>query len=95
MSTRDLPQNILAGVRKLVDGLQRVESELTLLKKCELTILSHTTEKEIQTSRRLKAWLPELKLVPAADFPLPRAPLSEKGISEAIRRSARIRTVSL
>ena len=73
---------------KLIKGLRGVGLELNT-KKCELIIINHTKEEEIQTFGCFKELLPELKLVPAAKSFLLVDPLSEEGISVAFRRSVR------
>ena len=60
----DLPENVLAVVTKLAEDLRRVEFELNP-KKCEVSILNHTKEEEVQTFGRFIELLSELNLVPA------------------------------
>ena len=71
-------------VTKSVDDLRGVRLELDP-RKCELTILSHSKDDEIQMFESFKELLPELKLVPAAKCFLLGATLSKEGISVAIR----------
>ena len=54
------------------------------LRKCELTLRSHTRDKALQTEVMIREVLPELKIVPISNASLLEAPLTVEGILAAI-----------
>jgi hypothetical protein len=80
----DEPEKVLSCVQELLDDLREVGLEVNQ-KKCELIILNHSREEKLHTMELFRGLLPELRFKQASESNLLGAPLSEEGISSAIR----------
>jgi hypothetical protein len=83
-SLGDKPETVLRAVQKLVEDFRAVGLEVNQ-GKCELIILNHSREEELETEEMFRGVLPTLKVVPAHKSLLLGAPLHEEGVSAVIR----------
>ena len=88
-SIGDTPERVLSCVRELIDNFRAVGLEINR-GKCEMVILNHSREEELQTKEMFGGLLPDLKVIPLSESNLLGAPLFEEGVSAVIseRREA-------
>ena len=80
----DCPEKVISCVERLIGDLREVGLEINQ-RRCELVILNHTRPEAIRTEDLFRRVLPGLKIVPAAEACLLGTPLSEEGLSSAVR----------
>jgi hypothetical protein len=83
-SIGDTPEKVIACARRLVDDLREVGLEINQ-GKCELSILNHSSEEALQTEGLFRDLFPRLRVTVLSEASLLGSPLSEGGISAAIR----------
>ena len=83
-SLGDKPETVLQAVQKLVEDFRAVGLEVNQ-GKCELIILNHSREEELETEAMFRGVLPTLKVIPAHKSLLLGAPLHEEGVSAVVR----------
>jgi len=80
----DSPEKVFSSLQRLIHDLREVGLEINQTK-CELVIINHSREEKLRTEGLFRELLPELKVVHLSDSTLLGAPLSEGGISTAVR----------
>ena len=80
----DTPMKVVSNVERLVAKMREIWLQFNG-RKCQLTILQYSREEAERTEVLFRTLMPEIEVVPESRATLLGAPLTEEGLSDAVR----------